>query len=83
MKETVPQTDCIYHIAISFFSFTFYMNCMFVLQCLKTCMEELLVSDYIVFKNVIRHMEDSKIMLAKMPKRLSDSFGDNLTMFSV
>ena len=35
----------IYPIAFGFFSFTFYMNSMFVLQCLKTCIEELLVLD--------------------------------------
>jgi len=45
VKEIVTQTDCIYPIAISFCSFTFYINTMFILQCLETCMEELLVSD--------------------------------------
>jgi hypothetical protein len=45
VKETVTQTDFINPIAISLISFTFYMNIMFVLQCMETCMEELLVSD--------------------------------------
>ena len=45
MKETVTQTDCMYPIVINFISFTFYKNTMFVLQCLETCMKELLVSD--------------------------------------
>jgi len=45
VKEIVTQTDRIIPIAISFISFTFYMNLMFVLQCLETYMVELLVSD--------------------------------------